>query len=175
MIKQLLSEVRQFVQRWKAELQSKLSSKTRTLDPHLHRFQIYWFDSGTQIRRSQCAAPWGLALWSKLKRISGHHSGHCLGRWEWGLHPPQKRHLSIQPPTSTCTAQMRSLEEAIMILLHPLCWRLMLSAGGKRTLSFANTHYNYACLSRYYNLGLKKGPFRTSSAALVKHYRCVII
>lgn len=98
--------------------------------------------------------------------------------WEGGSEAAthhDRRHLSIKPATSTCTAQMRSLEEAIMILLHPLCWRLMLSAGGKCTLSFANTRYNYACLSRYYNLGLKKGPFRTSSAALVKHYRCVII
>lgn len=34
----------------------------------------------------------------------------------------------------------------------------MLSAGGKCTLSFANTHYNYVCLSRYYNLELKKRP-----------------
>lgn len=173
--KQLFSEVRQFVLNWNTELESKLSSKPGPRITILQCFQMYRADSITEIKRPQCVDPAGSGSLPGLRAISSHNSRDSLQRCEEASTHHNRRHFSTKPPTSTYTAQMRSLEKAIMILLHPLCWRLMLSAGGKCTLSFANTHYNYACLSRYYNLGLKKGPFRTSSAALVKHYRCVII
>lgn len=141
----------------------------------LQCFLIPWFESIIEIRGPQYAALVGSGFLPELEpsattqsRTLGQDGGEAFIYRD-------SRHLSTKSPTSTRSAQMRSLEEAIMILLHPLCWRLMLSAGGKGTLSFANMHYNYACLSRYYNLGLKKAPFWTSSAALVKHYRCVII